>query len=1623
MNNSTRFFNRCFDKRRLKNFILWFFGKYGERETIKLIENLKGVGFQYATKAGISIGIDDLEIPFIKTDRINRTEQRIQATEIDYQRGNITEIERQQQFVDNWSLVSEQLKNHVIQFFKATDILNPIYMMAFSGARGNISQIRQLIGMRGLMADPQGQILDFPIRSNFREGLTLTEYLISCYGARKGVVDTALRTATSGYLTRRLVDVTQQVVIGRQNCYTNRGIKFTNLMAGSKTLLSLKDRLTGRVLLSDIFAIDTLKEKKFRIGIKNQEISTRLAKKICDTNNQVLLRSPLTCRSKNSVCQLCYGWNLAYNALVSIGEAVGVIAAQSIGEPGTQLTMRTFHTGGVFTGGLIDQIYAPFNSEIIYINSFKGVLIRTLSGRIGFLTKTDGNLQVKANSINKSNIKNQKSKTELINLFFSHKLRKDLLNKDKIYPLLGKILSIEENINEINIFQSPSLIFNIPIHTILFIRNGSLVLEKELIAELSSVSISENQRQEIEQEIFATITGEIFFEKLNLVEKMKRDGSIQKLTYGLGSLWLVSATEWLPPVYPSIIPSHGDFISGSSVIQKWQILPAKYSYFDQSICKSLHAFKDFKFGSFLKKTASSKSFKNEPVDNILLNQTCYTNNFRKIYYKDFRYYVYLINIEGFLNHFNLKKNSHLSFRDHYKKRSQPKVHLKHLRLGLNFRFHQNTVFSKTEKPKNKTSLLLYDLQSNINYIKENYFFSFTHYNHQIKLRLKKPVISRKGLNIHNQRIKKDTNQYWSDRYSIFSHNRENVYPQYFWSFCIKNSSKSFDFTSFEQINNLGYLENCSLETGKSRNYKQKKDISASGNYKILKFFSINFILRNFVLYFSPKKTATQYNWISVKQTTYMLLNRQFWANIQLSNLNNISICSSFSYCFNSTKKTLKYVFSGSYSKIYNLSSVIKPILINPGLFISIYNRKYDINYFFIKKFLTIFYYENLSNFNLNHNFARYYKKKGEKIGFQTQFKILTIPAFAKNIIKNNRIPLQIKKQIKKGLLTNKILSFWPKTDPLKADSKKQQNILSWPCTDQSEFLTTRFGYCLNFGSDFIGEFSFDRQQIILDITCNEFFYKFNLLTFFSSEKFHRLRIRFPAHRLLSKNLIIFQKIENNITPTLSYPKILNLNKNYNNQEYHNSLIFNFIKNYFINFNRNPIRENKSTDLSTLECNPGPLITRKIFFKVGFINNLQIKTLFNSKYHLLLRPYYCLRGQEAERFTFYKPNFQTENISCYIFNHLIYFSLKAFCFNSIQKLNIRGFLNTKSSKINTTKIFYKQFKYCLIRDLISIHFFFSSQESEVIFRGVEKQKSKGSFIFLAQMNLKSFKLNDSTTNRKSNTLMLSHFLRYGTIFENQKILPNGGQIIYIDKKSFILRQATPFLITSKSLINVRQSELITKGSRLFTFLSYQIKTGDIIQGIPKIEEFFEARLSRNGVPLLTNLHTQIKELFQNYRLKFSIFEATQKSFEKVRYLIIDEIQKVYCSQGIYIADKHLEIVIRQMTAKVQIIKGGKTGLLCGELLELDWISSIEEKLDSGEIAYEPVILGITKSCLETESFISAASFQETTRVLAKAAIQNRIDFIRGLKQNVILGNLIPAGTGFFSPLYIKYSRSD
>ena len=572
------FLNYSFDKNRLKALILWSLTNNGEKATLDLVEKLKNIGFEYATKAGISLGIDDLKIPPNKSWLLSQAEFNIQSAEMQYQQGNLTAVEQFQHLIDTWHRTSENLKQSVVKHFRSTDVLNPVFMMAFSGARGNISQVRQLVGMRGLMSDPQGQIIDFPIRSNFREGLTLTEYVISCYGARKGVVDTALRTANSGYLTRRLVDVSQHVVIWLFNCQTRRGIFLTDMKEGGKTILSLKDRLVGRVLAEDINPI----------AFRNQQVSKELASKIVPLKNTVLIRSPLTCNVKNSVCQLCYGWSLSQGILVPLGEAVGILAAQSIGEPGTQLTMRTFHTGGVFSGDVMDEIRAPYKGIIDFSETLQGRLIRTSHGKIAFLTKVKGLLRIKRcidikylnTEENLTNISPEKLspllgilKGQPYGLSLQNTKKSDLegsgvsLPKKKTGNIgFEKKQTVQEKNRKTESLEDIKI--DIPALTVLFVRQGETVFEEQLIAEISSISNETNERIKAKHNLSSELEGKLFFDDVVLAIKTTKEGEVTKTACKLGSFWIFSGK-----IYKSIVPltffsKIGDLVDRTAVLNQ-----------------------------------------------------------------------------------------------------------------------------------------------------------------------------------------------------------------------------------------------------------------------------------------------------------------------------------------------------------------------------------------------------------------------------------------------------------------------------------------------------------------------------------------------------------------------------------------------------------------------------------------------------------------------------------------------------------------------------------------------------------------------------------------------------------------------------------------------------------------------------------------------------------------------------------------------------------------------------------------------------------------------------------------------------------------------------------------------
>jgi DNA-directed RNA polymerase subunit beta' len=507
------FNNRMVDKGQLKKLVSWSFRHYGTARTAQMADRLKELGFRYATRAGVSISIDDLQIPPVKKAMLEVAENTIKETERKYTRGEITEVERFQKVIDTWNITSESLKDEVVENFRQNYPLNSVYMMAFSGARGNLSQVRQLVGMRGLMANPQGEIIDLPIKTNFREGLTVTEYIISSYGARKGLVDTALRTADSGYLTRRLVDVSQDVIVREHDCGTPRGRWVEAMKDGDRVLISLSSRLYGRILGKDVVHPETGET----IAVRNQQLDEDIVKVIEKSGvQQAFVRSPLTCEAARSVCQNCYGWSLAHGHLVDLGEAVGIIAAQSIGEPGTQLTMRTFHTGGVFTGEVEEQIRAPYDGVV----KFVGLRARGVRTRHG-----DEREQVE---INGDIVVEPKGK-----------------GKKKIYAITAGSL--------------------------LLVQDGAEVKAGDLMAEIA-LTKARRSTERATKDVASDLAGEVIFADIVPEEKTDRQGNMTRIAQRGGLLWVLSGEVYnLPPGAEPVV-NNGDIIKNNGVLAETKLI-------------------------------------------------------------------------------------------------------------------------------------------------------------------------------------------------------------------------------------------------------------------------------------------------------------------------------------------------------------------------------------------------------------------------------------------------------------------------------------------------------------------------------------------------------------------------------------------------------------------------------------------------------------------------------------------------------------------------------------------------------------------------------------------------------------------------------------------------------------------------------------------------------------------------------------------------------------------------------------------------------------------------------------------------------------------------------------------
>lgn len=1310
------FFDRCFEKKRLKQLLIWFYHIKGEKNTLRLLENLKQIGFFYSTKSGLSIGLEDLQLKLKKSQLYNLSEFEIQQIEFHHQKSNLTKLEYFHQLVEIWAKTNEQLKARIINNFQLKNQLNPLFLMAFSGARGNISQVRQLVGMRGLMSDPKGQILDFPIRSNFREGLTLTEYIISCYGARKGIVDTALRTATSGYLTRRLVDVAQHVIVEKQDCQTFYPIWIGNLLSGKKILLSLKQRLIGRVLAKKL----EIQQLKIRFS-KNNEITVSMASLLASEFIKIPIRSPLTCISSNSICQYCYGWNLGTESIVSLGEAVGVLAAQSIGEPGTQLTMRTFHTGGVFSGDLIEQMYSPFSGLLSYTNKITGDLIRTLTGKIAFLVKQSN------------------------------------------YILLES-------------FTQKKLIFKIPAYTLLFIKNKQYVYKQQLIAELSSTSLLQTQQIYSEKDIYCTNSGQTFFENISILEKKKPNGEQKHYTQKMGIIWILKAYFFDIFLITKFFPQKLDILNKQIPLQKLQL-----------------------------------------------------------------------NIQEFIDNFKIQKRTF---------NKSP--------INLNFENFFIAIFG--------------DLDLNlINYKIKFYFIS--------------------------QQIPK-FRVYRKDRFFY----RIN-YSKYIWGFI--GGFKQISFQT--KILNYDYLFVINPETRTTRYF--------------LKKVQINFLL----------KTKTRFRLFD-----YLFRSKYFytfWYNPTFPNISNIE---------NFLKK--------NYWKNYTLNlknKILKRFLLTRIIlsgFFKFYHKKFKIQnfklqtlFYFPKIYFKIFYYIFIIK-----NYSTHY--------YENSFKFLI--ASSNRLKKQNQKNLYIGDSCKIRYILNSIdKSFRFNTlKILKFENKNPTNFIWYTFLKDQKIKKKTTP-----NRRFFFYFKPTTRLNFLDNLIFQKFYFYEIYLFFNKkESFANKKRRFFIKRDICTITRILKFINKNLEARV----------------------------FFIN---------KKVVLR----NPAQRLFNPIFLKnpnPKFIKKNLCITLFKLKNQKRIR----IKKDTIHNFNF--SGFKT----IYIKNNEKFFEFAENKFILFKQKNLDLQLQNYQS-INQNLTFYfikKSSRLKRFRSKIFLTLHINLNNSELI----TKPNDCFSKIAICEKN---YLLNYTIYNCYLSDLFLGQCLQSMMKIKKNKMISTSGQILKISKQSLLIRKSQAILLTSDGILHIKNSEFVKPNTRIFTMFYNHFKTGDIVQGIPKIEEFFEARQTRGGNPLFENLHLRLQYLYNKYKIQYNYYKAVKKSLLKLQQIIVNEIQFVYTMQGIFISDKHIEIIIRQMTTKVRILDGGPTGLLRGELVDLLWIEKINNRLQFKTIKYEPIILGITKTCLETNSFISAASFQETTRILTKAAIQNKMDFICGLKENVILGHLIPAGTGFFA----------
>nr|YP_010847728.1 RNA polymerase beta'' subunit [Huernia keniensis]WEV92295.1 RNA polymerase beta'' subunit [Huernia keniensis] len=1314
------FHNKVIDGTAMKRLISRLIDHFGMAYTSHILDQVKTLGFQQATATSISLGIDDLLTIPSKGWLVQDAEQQSLILEKHHHYGNVHAVEKLRQSVEIWYATSEYLRQEMNPNFRMTDPFNPVHIMSFSGARGNASQVHQLVGMRGLMSDPQGQMIDLPIQSNLREGLSLTEYIISCYGARKGVVDTAVRTSDAGYLTRRLVEVVQHIVVRRTDCGTPRSISVSPRNGIMPERIFIQT-LIGRVLADDIYMGPRC------IATQTQDIGIELVNRFITFRVQpISIRTPFTCRSTSWICRLCYGRSPTHGDLVELGEAVGIIAGQSIGEPGTQLTLRTFHTGGVFTGGTADHVRAPSNGKI----KFNEDLVHPTRTRHG-------------------------------------------------HPALLCSIDLYVTIESEDILHN----VNIPPKSFLLVQNDQYVESEQVIAEIRAGTSTLNFKEKVRKYIYSDSDGEMHWST--------DVDHAPEFTYGNVHLLPKTSHLWIllggpcrsSPVSPSL---HKDQDQTST-----PSLSVKQRYTSNlSVTKRDKFFSSDFYG---KKKGSIPDYSH-------LNQVICTARCNLIYPAI------------------LRENSALL-------------------------------------SKRRRNRFIIPLQSCEN-------------------ELKSPLGISTELPINGIFRRNSILSYFDD-------------PRY--------KRKSSGITKYGTIGVHSIPKKAD-----SIEYRGVKEFRPKYQMKVDRFF------------FIPEEVHI----LSGSSSIMVRNNSLIGVDTQIT-LNLRSRVGGLVRVERKKKRIELKIFSGDihFPGAIDTISRHSGVLIPPG------------------------------------------GGKGNSLEFQKM----------KNWIYVQRITPSKKKHfvLVRPVVTYEITDGLNLATLFPADMLQERDIVQLRVINYMLY---------GKGKPIRGIYDTTLQLVRTCLVLNWDQDKRNYAGEEARASFVEIRINgLIRHFLridLAKSPISYIGKRNDPLGSVllsdNGSDSININPFCSIYSHSKPIIQQFL---------NPNQGTIHTLLNrNKEFQPLIILLSSKCSRMGPFNDL--------KYHNGIKesmdPLIPIRNSLG-------PLGSAPPIdNFFLFSHLI----------------------THNQSLLTNYLQPDNFK-----RTFQVIKYYSMDESE---SGKFYNPDSCSKIFFNPFNLKWYFLLDNYCycEETSTIISLGQF-----ICENVCIAKTGphlksGQVIFVQADSVVIRSAKPYLATPGATVHGDYGEILYEGDTLVTFIYEKSRSGDITQGLPKVEQVLEVR-SIDSISM--NLEKRIEGwnecITRILGIPWGFFISAELTIVQSRISLVNKIQKVYRSQGVQIHNRHIEIIVRQITSKVLVSEERMSNVFSpGELIGLLRAERTGRALEEA-ICYRAILLGITRTSLNTQSFISEASFQETARVLAKAALRGRIDWLKGLKENVVLGGMIPVGTGF------------